>query len=155
MPAVDCLSSHQVVPLYTRMIEAWNRRDADGFADLFTETCNVIGFDGSQMNGRTQTASELRTVFANHPTASYVAKIRAVTPLDAHVTLLRAVVGMIPPGQHELNPAVNAVQSVVVVLDDGVPKVGLLPNTQEAFHGRHPLSEELDGMLIDVKQVRM
>ena len=152
MSAVDCLSSHQVVPLYTRVIEAWNRRDADGFADLFTHDCNVIGFDGSQMNGRTQTASELRTIFANHPTASYVAKIRAVTPLDAHVTLLRAVVGMIPPGQHELNPAVNAVQSVVVVLDDGVPKVALLHNTPAAFHGRPQLSEQLTGELRAVMQ---
>ena len=144
--------SQQVITLYTRMIEAWNRRDADGFVDLFIDRCHVVGFDGSQMNGRTQTASELRTIFANHPTASYVAKIRDITGVDSHVALLRAVVGMIPPGQRDLNPAVNAVQSVVVVVDAGEPKVALLHNTPAAFHGRPQLSEQLTRELTDVVQ---
>ena len=42
-----------IVAAYRRLIEAWNRRDADGFAAAFTDTGSTIGFDGSQMNGRT------------------------------------------------------------------------------------------------------
>jgi uncharacterized protein (TIGR02246 family) len=144
------LSPQHVVPLYTRMLEAWNRRDADAFAALFTESCNVVGFDGSQMNGRDQTASELRAIFANHPTASYVAKVRDVRQLDGRVALLRAVVGMIPPGQHDLNPAVNAIQSVIVVLDSGEPRVALLHNTPASFHERPQLTEQLTAELREV-----
>ena len=138
------------VPLYTRMLEAWNRRDADAFAALFTESCNVVGFDGSQMNGRDQTASELRAIFASHPTAAYVAKVRDVRQLDGRVALLRAVVGMIPPGQHDLNPAVNAIQSVVVVLNSGEPRVALLHNTPASFHGRPQLTGQLTAELREV-----
>ena len=144
------LSPQHVVPLYTRMLEAWNRRDADAFAAWFSESCSVVGFDGSQMNGRSQVASELRAIFANHPTASYVAKVRDVRQLDGRVALLRAVVGMIPPGQQDLNPAVNAIQSVIVVFDSGEPRVALLHNTPAAFHGRPQLAEQLTSELREV-----
>jgi uncharacterized protein (TIGR02246 family) len=141
------LSDEHIIALYTRMLEAWNRRDADGFSELFTDECTVVGFDGSQMNGRAQTNSELRAIFASHPTASYVAKVREVRALDSQVAILRAVVGMIPPGQRELNPAVNAVQSVVVVSQSGALRIALLHNTPAAFHGRPQLSEQLTSEL--------
>ena len=137
----------ELVALYTRMLDAWNRRDADSFTELFTEDCSIVGFDGSQMNGRAQTSAELRAIFASHPTASYVAKVREVRALDSRVALLRAVVGMVPPGQQALNPAVNAVQSVVVVSTSGEPKIALLHTTPAAFHGRPHLSEQLTNEL--------
>jgi uncharacterized protein (TIGR02246 family) len=147
MSSAPDLSAEHIVALYTRMLEAWNRRDADGFTEQFTDECSVIGFDGSQMNGRAQTKTELRAIFASHSTASYVAKVREVRALDSHVALLRAVVGMIPPGQRELNPAVNAVQSAVIVLQSGALRIALLHNTPAAFHGRPHLSEQLTSEL--------
>ena len=36
---------------YRQLLEAWNRRDADGFAAVFTEDGSAVGFDGSMMNG--------------------------------------------------------------------------------------------------------
>jgi hypothetical protein len=57
----------------------------------------------------------LRDIFASHPTAAYVAKVREIRLPAPGVTLLRAVVGMVPPAQTELNPSVNAIQSVVFV----------------------------------------
>jgi uncharacterized protein (TIGR02246 family) len=142
--------SRQIIPLYQRMLDAWNRRDADGFAALFTDDCSIVGFDGSQMNGRTQTTSELRAIFASHPTASYVAKVREVRRLDTRVALLRAVVGMVPPGQKELNSAVNAVQSVVAVLDADGARLTLLHNTPAAFHGRPELTQQLTQELTEI-----
>jgi uncharacterized protein (TIGR02246 family) len=143
MSIASDLAADHIIALYTRMLEAWNRRDADGFTELFADDCTVVGFDGSPMNGREQSRTELRAIFASHPTASYVAKVREVRALDSQVALLRAVVGMVPPGQRELNPAVNAVQSVVVVSKSGQPRIALLHNTPAAFHGRPHLSEQL------------
>lgn len=137
------LTAEPIIALYTRMLEAWNRRDADGFTELF---------DGSQMNGRAQANAQLRAIFASHPTASYVAKVLEVRTLDLQVALLRAVVGMMPPGQRELNPAVNAVQSVVVVSQSNQPRIALLHNTPAAFHGRPHLSEQLTSELNAVLQ---
>ena len=142
--------SPTVVPLYRRLLEAWNQRDADAFASLFTADGSVVGFDGSQMNGAAQIAAELRAIFASHQTATYVAKVREVRTLDPHAILLRAVVGMAPPGMSELNPAVNAIQSVVLLESAGQPRIALLQNTPAAFHGRPELAEQLTGELTEV-----
>lgn len=131
-----------VAAVYTQLLDAWNRRDANAFAALFTADGSSVGFDGSQMNGREEIASTLGAIFADHQTAAYVAKIREIRPLDG-ATLLRAVVGMIPPGKAELNPAANAVQSLVLVEDAGQFRIALLHNTPAAFHGRPHLVDAL------------
>jgi hypothetical protein len=60
---------------------------------------------------------------------------------------------MMPPGQRELNPAVNAVQSVVVVSQPNQPpRIALLHNTPAAFHGRPHLSDQLTSDLNAVVQ---
>jgi uncharacterized protein (TIGR02246 family) len=41
----------QVLSIYKRLLEAWNRRDPDAFASLFGETGSSVGFDDSPMNG--------------------------------------------------------------------------------------------------------
>jgi uncharacterized protein (TIGR02246 family) len=136
-------SRKQVISLYERLLQAWNRRDADGFAALFTETGSSVGFDGSQLNGREEIARSLRDIFANHQTAAYVAKIQEIRPLGSEVTLVRSVAGMVPPGKSELNPAVNAVQSLVIIMRSGQPQIAVLHNTPAAFHGRPDLGEQL------------
>jgi uncharacterized protein (TIGR02246 family) len=144
------MDREQVVSLYTQLLEAWNRRDADRFASLFSETGSSVGFDGSQMNGVAEIAATLKGIFADHPTAAYVAKIREIRPLGPGVTLLRAVVGMMPPGKSALNPAANAVQSLVCVTEAGRPRIALLHNTPAAFHGRPQMTEQLTEELTEV-----
>jgi len=122
------------IAVYTRLLEAWNRRDALAFAALFAADGNTVGFDGSQMNGRDEIASTLKGIFDHHQTASYVASVREVRQLGSAVVLLRAAVGMVPPGQRALNPAVNAIQSVVLNEADGALLIALLHNTPAAFH---------------------
>lgn len=139
-----------VLTVYRHLLEAWNARSARDFARLFTGDGNVVGFDGSPMNGRDEIVSTLEAIFRDHPTASYVAKVRGVRPIRPGVALLRAVVGMVPPGQTELNPAVNAIQSVLFVEHDGEWQIALLHNTPAAFHGRPHLSEQLTAELTEV-----
>jgi uncharacterized protein (TIGR02246 family) len=147
MPHID---AGHVVALYTQLLEAWNSRNADQFAALFTPDGSSVGFDGSPMNGPTEIGATLKDIFANHPTAAYVAKVREVRRLGAEVSLLRSVVGMVPPGQTAVNPAVNAIQSVVAVEQGGQLKIALLHNTPAAFHGRPHLAERLTEELSEV-----
>lgn len=144
----------QAIAIYRQLLESWNRRNADDFASLFTEDGNSVGFDGSPLNGRTDIAKTLREIFGHHQTAAYVAKVREVRELAGGVTLVRAVVGMVPPGTQELNPAVNAIQSVVLVGRDGALKIALLHNTPAAFHGRPQLVEQLTQELTAVLAAR-
>ena len=136
--------------LYRELLEAWNRRNPDDFSAAFTEDGTCIGFDGSMMNGRTEIASTLRGIFEHHPTARYVAKVREVRVLAPGVALIRAVVGMVPPGKDKLKPDVNAIQSLVVVEKGDDVKVALLHNTPAAFHGRPELAQQLTTELTEV-----
>ncbi len=150
MSEPDQLIGERATAVYTQLIAAWNRRSATDFAALFSDSGNAVGFDGSPLDGRAAIASAIDEIFTSHPTAAYVAKVREVRRLTPETTLLRAVVGMIPPGQTELNPAVNAIQSLVLVEEDGHIKIALLHNTPATFHGRPQLARQLTAELTDV-----
>ena len=141
---------NQSLRLYEQLLRAWNDQDADAFGAVFADDGSSVGFDGSTMNGRQEIVETIRAIFMNHRTATYVAKVREVRELVADVLLLRAVVGMTPPGGAELNPAVNAIQSVVMTRQGASLRVALLHNTPAAFHGRPELAEELTRELTDV-----
>ena len=136
--------------LYEQLLDAWNARDAAAFAGLFSDEGSVVGFDGSPMNGREEIAATLGGIFGSHQTACYVAKVREIRRLAPEVHLLRSVVGMVPPGKAELNPAVNAVQSLVTIGRGADMRIALLHNTPAAFHGRPELAEQLTRELTDV-----
>jgi uncharacterized protein (TIGR02246 family) len=143
--AQGALSSDEIEvrTLYGQLLDSWNRRSGHDFAGLFVEDANVVGFDGSPMNGREEIETTLRQIFADHPTAAYVGKIREVRFLTPEVALLRAVAGMVPPGQAELNPAVNTVQTLVAVKGEGQWRIALFQNTPAQFHGRPELVQQL------------
>lgn len=138
--------------LYHQLLEAWNRRDAQGFAALYENNGNQIGFDGSQINGRENIETHLSQIFANHKTATYISKVQEVRFLSAETAILRAIVGMIPHGQLDLNPAVNAIQTLVAIRREDEWKVALFQNTPAAFHGRPEavaqMTEELRQLMV-------
>ncbi len=150
----DMLASDEIAArtLYQHLIDSWNRRNAEDFAALFTEDCTLIGFDGSQMTGQAEVATTLRDIFAHHLTSPYVHIIRSVRFLDPNVALLHASVGMVPPGQAELDPNLNAVQSLVATKCDGTWRITLFQNTPAALHGRpdqvQHMTEELRQHLV-------
>ena len=133
----------EIRALYGQMLDQWNKRNADHIAALFAEEGHLIGFDGSPINGRAEIASTMGQIFADHLTATYVGKIRAVRALTPEVTILRAVAGMVPPGQSDLNPAVNTVQTLVAAKRDGKWQIELFQNTPAQFHGRPDMAQQL------------
>ena len=129
--------------LYNKMLESWNNNNATDLANLYAEDGNLIGFDGSQMNGRQAIQDEINQIFANHKVASFVGIIREVRSLSPSVFLLRAVAGMVPPGQSKINPEVNAIQSLIAQKEEEEFRIALFHNTPAAFHGRPELSQRL------------
>ena len=51
-PAASRTDEDAVSGLHRQLLDAWNRRAAEDFAALFAEDAYVVGFDGSQMDGR-------------------------------------------------------------------------------------------------------
>lgn len=143
MTTRDIENRQAVEALYQELLCRWNDRDGSAMAVLFTKQGCMVGFDGSQADGRPAIESHLNGVFAQHPTAAFVGKTRGVDPISDEVALLRAVAGMVPPGQTDLNPAVNAVQSLVALREPEGWRIALFQNTPAAFHGRPEESERL------------
>src|SRR6476646_3020409 len=129
--------------LYQELLKRWNKRRASEITDLFAEDSNLVGFDGSQINGRSEARSVLSQIFANHQTAAYLGIVKDVRLLSPDVAILRAVAGMVPPGESDINPEVNAVQTLVAVKQQNNWIIALFQNTPAAFHGRPELSERL------------
>lgn len=90
-----------------------------------------------------QIGSEIRHIFSHHQTASYVGKIREIHFLSPDILLLRAVAGMVPPGKKDINPEVNAIQSLIAIKENNAWRISLFQNTPAQFHGRPELAEVL------------
>lgn len=136
-------SEGEVGGLYEKMLACWNTRDAETLAELFAEESQLIGPDGSVLEGRWEIEVVLRTVFAHRPPGSYVAKVKGVQLVTPDVAVLRAVAGMVPPGEHDINPAGNAVHALVASKQAGRWGIVLFQNTPAAFHGRPRMSDDL------------
>jgi uncharacterized protein (TIGR02246 family) len=144
------MTSHDVIALYERLLDAWNFRDRHAFANLFTQDGQCIGIDGSPMNGRHEIATELMALFAEQATSSFVAKVRDVRWLHPHVAILVAVAGMVPVGASDLDPALHTTHTVVAVSRSGTPRAALLQNTPASFRGSPHLGERLTRELTGV-----
>jgi uncharacterized protein (TIGR02246 family) len=110
-----------------------------------------VGFDGTQVFGQSDIGSHISEVFSHHQTARYVSIVRGVRAITGDVVALSAVAGMVPPGKTDINPEVNAVQTLVAARRGSAWQVALFQNTPAAFHGRpndaKALTEELRGVL--------
>jgi uncharacterized protein (TIGR02246 family) len=129
--------------LYSKLIQAWNKRNARDYALQFASNGSIVGFDGSQVNGQLEIGAHVSEVFSHHQTATYVAIVREVRPIAGDVTLLRANVGMVPPGKDDINADMNAVQSLIAVRKNEKWEVALFQNTPAAYDGRPELSKKL------------
>ncbi|HEY0995021.1 MAG TPA: SgcJ/EcaC family oxidoreductase [Gemmatimonadaceae bacterium] len=138
------------VALYARLLDAWNARDAQAFAALFAPDGSSIGFDGSEMQGPGEIGRTLAKIFQHHVTAQYVAVVREARVVGAGVTVVRAAAGMVPRGGDGLNAAVNAIQVLVAIDDNGEQRVALFQSTPAAFHGR---PEAVDAMTAELTSV--
>jgi uncharacterized protein (TIGR02246 family) len=137
--------------LYRQLLEAWDKRNARDFALLFVPDGSIVGFDGTQVFGQMQVGAHLSEIFSHHQTARYVSIVREVRSLTEEATILSAVAGMVPPDKDDINPEVNAVQTLIAVRKGGAWKVALFQNTPAALHGSpdavKKLTEELRSAL--------
>ncbi|MEU9047453.1 MULTISPECIES: SgcJ/EcaC family oxidoreductase [unclassified Kitasatospora] len=151
LPELPSEDEIAVRALYRRMLEGWNQRDGAAFAGPFAVDGEAIGFDGSGHRGRSVIAAELGRIFADHATPRYVATVRRVRALGAGVAQLEAVAGMVPAGAQELDPGLNAVQTVIAVNAGAGWRIALLQNTPARYDLRPDLgaglTEELRGLV--------
>jgi uncharacterized protein (TIGR02246 family) len=133
----------EIRALYQQLLDGWNKRSADAMAEPFAEDGELIGFDGSQVTGKAAVVSHLQPIFADHPTPIYVSKVRNVRFLGPEVAVLRAVAGMVPSGQSDIDPKLNTHHTLVAVKREGKWYIELFQNTPAQFHGRPELVQKM------------
>jgi uncharacterized protein (TIGR02246 family) len=138
----DAAAHRAVRELYRALLEGWDTRDAEAMAAPFAEDGEVVGFDGSRHVGRSGIAADMARIFEAHPTPTYVAKVRSVRLLGPGAAVLQAITGMVPPGESDLQPELNARQTVVAAQIGGDWRIVLFQNTPAQFHGRPELRED-------------
>lgn len=132
-----------VADLYRRLIDSWNARDAKAMAGLYAPRGGQVGFDGSTFNTPAEIEQALTPIFEDHPTARFVTIVREIRALGEGVMILRAVAGMIPPGQRVIKADRNAIQTLVAAQVEGRWQVEMFHNTPARFDGRPEESEKL------------
>lgn len=133
--------------LHRTLLERWNERDDRGYAELFTDDGSLVGFDGTSVDGAEAIHEHLHEIFTDHQPATYVRKVREVRDVAPGVVLVRAIVGMVPPDQSDINPAANAVQALVAVDTQRGWRIAHFHNTPTAFHGRPEAVDALSAEL--------
>ena len=142
----------QIRALYADFLDGWNRRSGAAVAAVFADDGDMVGYDGTTVNGRLSIASDLRRVFGSHPTATYVGVVRSVRAIGGGVAVLHAHAGMIPPGEDDVDPGLHSIHTLVAVDEGGGRwKTTLFQATPAAWLGRRDardaLTAELRGLL--------
>ena len=137
------MSENEVKALYDKLIAGWNAHDAEAMATPFAEDGVIIGFDGSVSSGRQTIGTEMSSIFADHETGRYAVKVQSARALGPQAVILRAIAGLVPPGQIAINPETNSHQTVVAEVQDGRWRIVLFQNTPAQFHGRPELVEDM------------
>jgi uncharacterized protein (TIGR02246 family) len=137
------MGEQEVRALYDSLIAAWNDHDGAAMAAPFAVDGVVIGFDGSVSSGRQTISTEMASIFADHETGRYAVKVQSVRSLGSQAMILRAVAGLVPPGQTAINPETNSHQTVVAAQHEGQWKIVLFQNTPAQFHGSPALVEDM------------
>ena len=129
--------------LYARLLEAWDKRNARDYALQFAADGSLVGFDGSQVNGQLEIGAHVTEVFSHHQTPRYVSIVRDVRLLANDAAILLANAGLIPPDKDDIEPSLNAVQSLIAVQKNGSWKIALFQNTPARFDTRPELAKKL------------
>ena len=137
------MSENEVMALYDKLIAGWNAHDGEAMATPFAEDGVIIGFDGSVSSGRQTIGTEMSSIFADHETGRYAVSVQSARALGPQAVILRAIAGLVPPGQIAINPKTNSHQTVVAEVQDRRWRIVLFQNTPAQFHGRPELVEDM------------
>ncbi len=138
----------QIRALYADFLDGWNRRSGAAVAAVFADDGDMVGYDGTTVNGRLSIASDLRRVFGSHPTATYVGIVRTVRSVAGGVAVLHAHAGMIPPGEDDVDPGLHSIHTLVAIDEGGGRwKTTLFQATPAAWLGRRDAREALTAEL--------
>jgi uncharacterized protein (TIGR02246 family) len=142
----------QIEGLFAQIIEGWNAGSAVAMASPFSGRADYVAFDGTHTRGRDEIAASHRALFDRFLRGTQlVGKLRSVRFLTEDVALLHAVGSTLMPGESDLAPDRNSVQTLVAVRRESGWELEAFHNTRAVYMGRPEeaaaLTEELRSLL--------
>jgi uncharacterized protein (TIGR02246 family) len=134
--------------LYQQAMNGWNMGNGDAFAAPFAEDADLVGFDGTHLKGRPEIASFHQHLFDTYVKGTrLVGKVKSVRFLSTDVALMHTVGGTVMPGQSDIDPERNSVQTIVATKkrNDGRRwwHIAAFQNTRAQFIGRPDAAQDL------------
>ena len=126
----------QIRALYARFLAGWNQRSGVTVSSVFADAGEWIDLDGTLRSGRLSIAADMRRIFSEHATPTFVGVVRSVRRLTEGVAVLHAVAGMVPPGAEAVEPSLHTVHGLTAVEDGGRWKIAVLQSTPARYGGR-------------------
>ena len=126
----------QIRALYARFLAGWNQRSGVTVSSVFADDGELVALDGTLRSGRLSIAADMRRLFTEHATPSFVGVVRSVRRLTEGVAVLHAVAGMVPPGADGVDPSLHTVHALTAVEDAGRWKIAVLQSTPARYGGR-------------------
>lgn len=117
--------------LYAKLMEGWNKGDAEAFAAAFTEDGDLVGFDGSHFRGRREIAEFHQPLFDKWLKGSrLVGHVKKVRFLNPGLAVMHVHGGTILRGKSKPSAARDSVQTLVASRDSGEWKFAAFQNTR-------------------------
>jgi uncharacterized protein (TIGR02246 family) len=106
--------------LFHDLLGAWARRDASGYAALFTEDADYVAFDGSHTRGRQAIADSHQPLFDRWLKGTrLVGRVTQIRFLAPGVALVHATGGTVFPDETRPRPSRDSIQTLVAVRNGG------------------------------------
>jgi uncharacterized protein (TIGR02246 family) len=124
--------------LYQRLMEGWNRGDAESFAEPFVNDADFIAFDGTHFKGKNAIIESHRPLFDKWMKGTrLVGECISIRFLNPEIALLHATGGTIMKGRAGPSPERDSIQTMVAVKRNGEWRLIAFQNTRVRPIGRN------------------
>lgn len=114
-----------------RIVEGWSDASGKAIADVYADEGTLVAGDGTQKKGRTQIAEYHDRQFAGFLKGTRLTvEVRSVRFLSPNIALMQTEGGILWPGQQQLAPGNDGIQSFVALKERGAWRVLLFQNTR-------------------------
>jgi uncharacterized protein (TIGR02246 family) len=114
-----------------RISEGWNQGNGRKIGDVYAVDGTLVAGDGTVTQGSNQIGEYHDRLFADRLKGTrLLVEVRNVRFLGRDIALMQTAGGILWPGEQQLAPGNDGIQSFVTVKQDGVWRVLLFQNTR-------------------------
>lgn len=114
-----------------RIIQGWNQGNGKTIGEVYAADGTLVAGDGTVTKGREEIGAYHDRLFANYLKGTKLSvEVRNVRFLTPDIALMQTCGGILWPGEQQLAPGNDGIQSFVTVKQDGAWRVLLFQNTR-------------------------